>query len=71
MLTFYLNLSYGNPKSYTCQTCDQLQNLINVELNLDIKLSLFEEKQMYQKKKQKYFILISNDYHLKPRQLPI
>lgn len=41
------NLSFGNPKSDTCQTCDRLQNLINAEIDQEIKLSLIEEKEMH------------------------
>lgn len=44
------NLSFGNPKSDTCQTCDRLQNLINAEIDQEIKLSLIEEKEMHKKK---------------------
>lgn len=44
------NLSFGNPKSDTCQTCDRLQNLINAEIDQKIKLSLIEEKEMHKKK---------------------
>ncbi|CAI6374563.1 unnamed protein product [Macrosiphum euphorbiae] len=49
------NLSFGNPKSDTCQTCDRLDNFINAELNTDIKLSLIEEKQIHQKKAELFY----------------
>jgi len=57
-------LSFGNPKSDTCQTCDRPENFIkcNDQLNSDIKLFLIEEKQIHQKKNQNYFILILKDY---------
>lgn len=44
------NLSFGNPKSDTCQTCDRLQNLINAEIDQEIKLSFIEEKEIHKKK---------------------
>lgn len=41
------NLSFATPKSYTCQTFDRLQNLINAEKNDLIKTQLQQEKQVH------------------------
>lgn len=49
------NLSFGNPKSDTCQTYDRLQNLINAELDQEIKLSFLEEKVMHKKKAEIFY----------------
>jgi len=49
------NLSFGNSKTDTCQTCDRLQNLINAELNPDIKLSIVQEKEIHQKKAEIFY----------------
>lgn len=41
------NLSFGNPKSDTCQTCDRLQNIINAENDIELKSTLIDEKRMH------------------------
>lgn len=50
------HLSFGYPRSDTCQTCDRLKVMIGAELNPETKQHLQLEKE-YIYEKQKFFIM--------------
>jgi len=49
------NLSFGSPKSDTCQTCDKLQNLISSEEDIEIKSTLVSEKEAHLMKAELFY----------------
>lgn len=49
------NISFGSPRSDTCQTCDRMQNMINAEQNIENKASLQAEKQLHIRKSESFY----------------
>lgn len=49
------NISFGSPRSDTCQTCDRLQNMINAEQDIENKASLQVEKQLHIRKSEVFY----------------
>lgn len=49
------NLSFGCPRSDTCQKCDHLQNVIKSEIDLEAKHQLELEKEIHLKKAQIFY----------------
>lgn len=49
------NLSFGTPKTDTCQTCDRLKNLIDNENTPEIKLKFEVEKEDHLKKAELFY----------------
>lgn len=54
------NLSFGYPKTDTCQTCDHLQNVINAELDIELKSNLIDEKQRHVEKASTFYTDLKN-----------
>jgi len=49
------NLTFGTPKTDTCQTCDRLKNLIDHETNLEIKRQFEVEKEVHIRKTEVFY----------------
>ncbi|XP_025192024.1 LOW QUALITY PROTEIN: uncharacterized protein LOC112592227 [Melanaphis sacchari] len=49
------NLTFGTPKTDTCQTCDRLKNLIDHETNLEIKRQFEVEKEVHIRKAEVFY----------------
>lgn len=49
------NISFGYPRTDTCQTCDRLKNVIDVETNEESKIILETEKQIHISKAEFFY----------------
>lgn len=49
------NLSFGYPRSDTCQTCDRLKVMIDAEINLETKQQLEIEKELHLRKAEVFY----------------
>lgn len=49
------NISFGSPRSDTCQTCDRLQNAIQAEQDAHVKTALQTEKNLHIRKSESFY----------------
>lgn len=55
------NISFGSPRSDTCQTCDRLQNSINAEQDNESKVALQVEKKHHVLKSEKFHTALKEE----------
>lgn len=54
------NLSFGHPKTDTCQICDHLQNVKNAELDIELKSNFIDEKRLHVEKASTFYTDLKN-----------